>query len=153
MISLRNSKDNIENPEGKNVLKWCKNNGMCILNGNFERDEEGSYIFIGHGEMVIDDSIDEIGTDHLPIKVRWEKEVLRKIEKYDYKDINDWSNEAIRICRAEVENNIKNMSTWEEMKDVLKNALIKETRIIINTNSGMKCYVKKKMYKEMKMDK
>lgn len=44
-------------------MKWCKNNGMCVLNGDFRDDEEGSYAFIEHGQTVIDYAIVNVRHD------------------------------------------------------------------------------------------
>lgn len=41
----------------KKLIKWCKNNSVCILNADFKGDEEGSYTFIGHGKTVINYAI------------------------------------------------------------------------------------------------
>ena len=50
----RNSEDNEEKIEGKILLKWVKENGLIILNGNKSGDEKSEYTYIGNGATAID---------------------------------------------------------------------------------------------------
>lgn len=51
----RSSKDSVINSKGKNILEFCNNNGLVVLNGITKSDKDGNFTYISNsGDSVID---------------------------------------------------------------------------------------------------
>ena len=138
--SLRESKDEVINGEGEEMLARLGDMGLEILNGCVEGDETGEYTFVGPvGSTVIDYAIgNEEGcrlvekmevrhrtdSDHAALEINLEGKVSEGAVKEEKWRIR-WDEEAIAEYKEKL-GDMRDIETWEELRDRIKGALVKK---------------------------
>lgn len=84
-METRRSKDSIVNAKGKQYMEFCEDNGLLILNGRTEGDEEGHYTYVSKNGSSVNDLAaisyyglkmikkfeveEKVWSDHFPLKI------------------------------------------------------------------------------------
>ncbi len=143
----RNSKDKSPNWEGKNLLQWLEENGLEVLNGNWEGDWEGEFTYVGHmGSTVVDygivngvgkDKIKQmcvgkrVESDHQPVIMvvegRSEEEHIGEgEEERKYLKEYAWTEHNIKEYKEKLRKGLEKGGSngsveekWQEIKDII----------------------------------
>lgn len=165
---VRQSIDQETNGEGRKLISKIEDRGWTILNGSF--GEEGGWTYIGEcGSSVIDYVISNdraIGevkrvkegirteSDHLPLEVELigKQETERRTKKRVIElERNDWTEEGIsryqENCRGWIckQHNVE--GAWTEMREKIKNSLVRYKKKIIPWSLGKKSWYDKEWKK------
>ena len=144
----RKSKDVEINGEGKALLEWIEENGLIILNGNMEGDEEGEFTYVSNGTTVIDFALADRDTyeriekftvgeradsDHMPLEIKLrgnylQRSVIREGNCKKYKKIIDLSEKGMLKFKKNIENYETNKkldcANWSEFIQGIKEAVV-----------------------------
>jgi len=137
----RTSKDGKINGEGKKLIKFIREKGWAILNGEMEGDKEGEWTYTGsRGKSVIDYVIvseeireeimrmevgDQVDSDHHPVKIKLregkkERERKRSKGKRTKGVRGKWNEEEREWFRTEIERmGIKEGKVQETIRETL----------------------------------
>ena len=127
-----------------------------------------TYTYFGNGKSVLDYALEngdalsgiknfkvleEIGSDHLPIRIEWIGEREKKKKKYEFKVVYDWSEWGIQEYREKLRMESMNQGGWSELKEKIQRAMVrKEIKIRVGGRSEKwwdeGCFLKKQKYKE-----
>lgn len=137
----RKVKDVIMNDEGKKLLRWLSENGMGIINGNTEGDEEGEYTYISTvGKSTEDYIANKVGeeklarlevgicdtSDHMPIQTELDTKIEVEGEKKEEEiEIVKWQEQDKRKYIERLQESGKAIE-WKDLKRKMCNAMIRK---------------------------
>lgn len=113
----RKSKDKCRNRDGETLLGNIKMNGLQILNGSIEGDEEEQWTYLGEGRKATIDHVitnleerdeikkleigDTIDSDHIPVMIELDSPIEEEQQKQKEITLVDWSERGIKIYRED----------------------------------------------------
>ena len=97
--------------------------------------------------------LEEVGSDHLPIRIKWKGKRLYKVRKMETKEAWDWSEEGVKSFRKNLRESEVKAKSWSELKEKIEKAMVKkEIKIKIGSVSEKwwyeQCFEKKQSYKK-----
>lgn len=111
------SKDKCRNRDGETLLGNIKMNGLQILNGSIEGDEEEQWTYLGGGRKSTIDYVitnleerdeikkleigDTIDSDHIPVMIELDSPIEEEQQKQKEITLVDWSERGIKIYRED----------------------------------------------------
>ncbi|XP_075157635.1 uncharacterized protein LOC142230902 [Haematobia irritans] len=150
----RKSKDDIVNDKGKQFIEFCEDNGLVVLNGRTEGDDEGHFTYISHlGSSVNDiaavsyDTLsmvrrfqvnEKMWSDHLPIHIEIEISRNREISKpMNLLPKLKWKENERDSYKRTLNKNLKDAKYKNGLKNLTDLATIVQ-KSVRNSTSGIK---------------